>query len=70
MVANRRELEDAVEALKSRYCEGMVPRPEIWGGFAILPEVYEFWQHREDRLHDRFRYGRLSDGWLIERLAP
>jgi pyridoxamine 5'-phosphate oxidase len=70
VVADRRELEQAVEALKARHGEGMVPRPEIWGGFAIRPELYEFWQHREDRLHDRFRYRREGDGWAIERLAP
>jgi pyridoxamine 5'-phosphate oxidase len=70
VVSGRRVLEDAVEALKARYGEGTVPRPEIWGGYAILPELYEFWQHREDRLHDRFRYRREGDGWTIERLSP
>lgn len=70
VVADRGELEEAVERLKARYGEGMVPRPEIWGGFAILPTVYEFWQHREDRLHDRFRYRREGKGWTIERLSP
>jgi pyridoxamine 5'-phosphate oxidase len=71
VVASRRALEETVEALKERYGEGMVPRPEIWGGFALLPELYEFWQHREDRLHDRFRYRPGPDGaWVIERLAP
>ncbi len=70
VVGSREELEQAVEALKARYGEGVVPRPEIWGGFAVLPEVYEFWQHREDRLHDRFRYRREHDGWTIERLSP
>jgi pyridoxamine 5'-phosphate oxidase len=70
VVSSRRELEEAVEALKARYGEGVVPRPEIWGGFAVVPEMYEFWQHREDRLHDRFRYRRDTAGWTIERLAP
>jgi pyridoxamine 5'-phosphate oxidase len=70
VVTNRQELVEAVEALKARFGEGMVPRPEIWGGFTVLPEAYEFWQHREDRLHDRFRYRREGESWTIERLAP
>jgi pyridoxamine 5'-phosphate oxidase len=70
VVSGRRELEETVETLKERYCEGVVPRPEIWGGFVVVPEVYEFWQHREDRLHDRFRYRRDGSGWAIERLSP
>jgi pyridoxamine 5'-phosphate oxidase len=45
--------------------------PENWGGFRLVPETLEFWQHREDRLHDRLRYRRGGDGrWLLERLAP
>lgn len=69
VVSGRGELEEKVEELKARYGEG-VPRPEIWGGFAVRPELYEFWQHREDRLHDCFRYRPDGDGWLIERLSP
>ena len=46
------------------------PRPPHWGGFRLVPEVWEFWQGRKSRLHDRLRY-RLADGhWLRERLAP
>ncbi|HST26608.1 MAG TPA: pyridoxamine 5'-phosphate oxidase [Gaiellaceae bacterium] len=70
VVSGRRELEDEVERLHAQFGEGAVPRPEIWGGFAIAPVVYEFWQHRDDRLHDRFRYRPDDDGWLIERLSP
>jgi pyridoxamine 5'-phosphate oxidase len=45
--------------------------PDNWGGFRLRPDIFEFWQHREDRLHDRLRYmARAGGGWVIERLAP
>ena len=44
--------------------------PSNWGGFRLAAETLEFWQRRRDRLHDRLRYRRAGDGWLIERLAP
>jgi pyridoxamine 5'-phosphate oxidase len=69
-VADRGELETAVEELRARLGEDAVPRPERWGGFVVAPEAYEFWQHREDRLHDRFRYRQANGGWTVERLAP
>ncbi|MCI0450104.1 MAG: pyridoxamine 5'-phosphate oxidase [Chlorobi bacterium] len=47
-----------------------VPLPEYWGGYRLIPEVYEFWQGRENRLHDRIKYTKEKDGWKIERLAP
>jgi pyridoxamine 5'-phosphate oxidase len=70
VVNGRRELETAVEEVRARFGAGTVPRPERWGGFALAPDEYEFWQHRDDRLHDRFRYRPESDGWTIERLSP
>ena len=70
VVGGRLELEAAVEEQRSRYGEGPVPRPERWGGFVLAPELYEFWQHRDDRLHDRFQYRRAGDAWTIERLSP
>jgi pyridoxamine 5'-phosphate oxidase len=70
VVSSRDELEAAVERLKAQYGEDVVPRPEIWGGYVVQPELYEFWQHREDRLHDRFRYSPAGGGWTIERLSP
>jgi len=69
VVEGRDALEAAVAALRSRVSEE-VPRPAGWGGFRVTPDVYEFWQHRDDRLHDRFRYRHDGDGWAIERLAP
>jgi pyridoxamine 5'-phosphate oxidase len=61
------------EALEARVRELVredVRRPESWGGFLLVPHTYEFWQHRENRLHDRLRYRRVADTWVLERLAP
>jgi pyridoxamine 5'-phosphate oxidase len=64
-----------VGASASRQSEALsdreLPRPQTWGGYRVVPEAWEFWQHRDDRLHDRFRYTRRTGGaWLIERLYP
>jgi pyridoxamine 5'-phosphate oxidase len=60
-----------VNDLAARYEGAELPLPERWGGFRLVPEMFEFWQHREDRLHDRLRYSRSQDGtWHLERLAP
>jgi pyridoxamine 5'-phosphate oxidase len=69
VVASRAALEQAVTDLRGS-SGADVPRPAHWGGFRVSPETYEFWQHRDDRLHDRFRYRREDGAWLIERLAP
>jgi pyridoxamine 5'-phosphate oxidase len=48
-----------------------IPKPENWGGFCLWPDVFEFWQGRRNRLHDRIRYTRRElESWKIERLAP
>jgi pyridoxamine 5'-phosphate oxidase len=69
-VADRAELERRVAELASRYEGTEPPVPGFWGGFRLIPEQFEFWQHREDRLHDRLRYRRSNGGWRIDRLAP
>jgi len=70
VLANRAELDEAVADLERRYSGGQVPRPEHWGGYRMRPHTYEFWQHRDDRLHDRLRFTRDGDGWRLERLSP
>jgi pyridoxamine 5'-phosphate oxidase len=69
-VGSRSELEAAVEALRERHPDGGVPRPAGWGGYAVRPDAYEFWQHDRHRMHDRFRYTSADGGWLVERLGP
>jgi pyridoxamine 5'-phosphate oxidase len=69
-VANRRVLETRVAELMDRYPHGDVPRPEAWGGYRLAADVIEFWQGREGRLHDRFRYTLGKAGWRVERLQP
>jgi pyridoxamine 5'-phosphate oxidase len=69
-IASREELERRVAELTARYGEDELPVPANWGGFVIVPELFEFWQQRHDRLHDRLRYERSDGGWLLERLAP
>ena len=70
VVASREELEALLEGIRNRYPDGDVPRPDNWGGYRIEPQTYEFWQGREARFHDRFRYTRVGERWQIERLAP
>jgi pyridoxamine 5'-phosphate oxidase len=70
VLANRAELDAGVTEVERAHADGEVPRPEHWGGYRLRPEAYEFWQHREDRLHDRLRYRREADGWMLERLSP
>jgi pyridoxamine 5'-phosphate oxidase len=49
---------------------GEPPRPERWGGYVLEPETIELWQHRDDRLHERYRFTRAREGWRSEQLAP
>jgi pyridoxamine 5'-phosphate oxidase len=70
-VAGREELERLVGELTVRYAGTELPLPDAWGGFRLIPEAFEFWQQRADRLHDRLRYRPASGGgWELVRLAP
>jgi pyridoxamine 5'-phosphate oxidase len=69
-LASRDELERLYEDAKARFPGAEVPLPPHWGGFRIQPEAYEFWQHGDDRLHDRVRYTRDGATWQRDRLAP
>lgn len=70
VIADRAELEARVAEMHERFGDEPIPRPRFWGGYGIAPTSYEFWQGRENRLHDRIRYWRSGDGWRIQRLAP
>ena len=69
VVLNRAFLESGVEKIKKHFGENP-PRPHHWGGYRVIPERIEFWQGRENRLHDRLLYSRQAGSWKIERLAP
>jgi pyridoxamine 5'-phosphate oxidase len=70
VVPDREWLERRVAELAREYEERELPVGEHWSGFRVEPEAWEFWQHDEQRLHDRERYTRTADGWRVERLAP
>ena len=70
-VPSRAELERQFEEVSAEYADRNPPVPEFWGGYRVFPERMEFWQGRENRLHDRFLYTITVDGsWQIERLGP
>ena len=70
-LASRAELYERLAELEGDLAGGPVKRPATWGGYRIVPAAWEFWQHGESRLHDRFRYEpEPSGGWRIERLFP
>jgi len=71
VIASRAVLEHRLRELAARHGDQAVPRPPNWGGYCLCPGVVEFWQGRQQRLHDRVCYRRGDDGsWIIERLSP
>jgi pyridoxamine 5'-phosphate oxidase len=71
VIPSRAVLDGARADLEERYPDGAeIPRPPHWSGRRVVPDAVEFWQGRADRLHDRLRYRRDGDDWIVERLAP
>jgi pyridoxamine 5'-phosphate oxidase len=70
VVPDREWLERRVEELDREHAGAELPVREDWGGYRVEPEAWEFWEHRDNRLHDRHRYERTPGGWRVERLAP
>jgi len=72
VIAGRGDLDARFEELSTTYRDRTIPRPPHWGGYRVIPILFEFWQGRPDRLHDRFCYRLRSDSkdWVIERLSP
>jgi len=70
VIADDEDLRRRIDELEAAHPDGDIPRPRHWGGIRLRPDAVEFWQGRPDRLHQRFRYRRSGDGWLIDRLAP
>lgn len=71
-IAGRGDLDARFNELASTYGDRPIPRPPHWGGYRVIPIMFEFWQGRPDRLHDRFMYRLRADSkdWVIERLSP
>ncbi len=70
-VGSRADLEAALDQAEKKFAKGEIPLPPFWGGYRVLPDSFEFWQGRSNRLHDRFRYDRAGDeSWTIQRLQP
>jgi len=69
VIGSRADLDRRAAELEQRW-PGDIPMPDFWGGYLLIPETVEFWQSGRYRLHDRLRYRRHGDGWIIERLSP
>ena len=69
-ISSRSILIEQFALMKKKFSHGEIPLPTFWGGYRVIPISIEFWQGRENRLHDRFIYERQEDGWTISRLSP
>ncbi len=69
-ISSRQILLSEFARMKQKFNKSEVPLPDFWGGYRVIPDTIEFWQGRENRLHDRFIYRKESNSWKIDRLAP
>lgn len=70
VITTRSLLEAKVEEIRRKFAHGEIPLPSFWGGYRVTPASIEFWQARDNRLHDRFLYTLDETSWSIERRAP
>jgi pyridoxamine 5'-phosphate oxidase len=70
VISSRQALMMQIEKMKAKFSQGEIPLPDFWGGYRVVPEKIEFWQGRENRLHDRLLYTKTAKEWSISRLAP
>ena len=70
VLGGREELERSFREAQERFSGGDIPLPPFWGGYRVIPETFEFWQGRANRLHDRLRFTRTGGDWTIDRLYP
>ncbi len=69
VVPDRETLQRADTEAEARF-PAEVPRPPFWGGYRVVPDRFEFWQGRPNRVHDRIAYARTTEGWAVARLSP
>ncbi len=69
-ISSRSVLEEKLTQVEADFSDAEVPLPDTWGGYTIIPSTFEFWQGRENRLHDRMYYEKAKENWRISRLSP
>jgi len=70
IIENYEELTDKLNSFDEKYKDKEIPRPDHWGGFIVIPSSIEFWQGHDGRLHDRLKFEKENDNWVMKRLSP